>query len=54
MNLFPHRKSIVLEIHPVFLRPLNIPVSKNLLFKTAQHSKTRDFSARQDKKPWQG
>jgi len=50
MNLSPHRKSIILEIHKVFLRPLDIPLRRNLLFKTAKHSKARDFSARQDTK----
>jgi len=54
MNLFARGKLIVLEIHPVFLRPLKFPANKNLLFKTAKHSKARDFSARQDKKPQQG
>ena len=54
MNLFVRRKFIVLEIHPVFLRPQKLPANKNLLFKTAKHSKARDFSARQDKKSRQG
>ena len=30
------------------------PVRKNLSLKTAKHSKARDFTARQEKKPWQG
>ena len=42
-NLFPHKGSIVLEIHPVFLRPLGYFVRKNLSLKTAKHSKARDF-----------
>jgi hypothetical protein len=29
-------------------------VRKNLDFKTAKHSKTKGFSARQEKRPWQG
>jgi len=29
-------------------------VRKNLCFKTAKHSKTRDFSARKEEKPQQG
>jgi len=54
MNLFARGELIVLEIHPVFLRPLKIPTNKNLPFKTAKHSKARAFSARQDKTPQQG
>jgi hypothetical protein len=54
MNLFVRRKFLVLEIHPVFLRPQKLPANKNLPFKTAKHSKARDFSARQDKKSRQG
>jgi len=40
---FSPQKSIVLEIHSVFLRPLEFFASKNLHFKTAMHAKARDF-----------
>jgi len=43
MNLFARRESIVLEIHQVFLRPLDAPANKNLLFKTAGCFKARGF-----------
>ena len=45
---------ISFEIHKVFLHLLVSTMKKNLLFKTAKHSKARDFFWRQDKKPWQG
>ena len=54
MNLISHRNINELAIHKVFLRSYGCFCEKNLLFKTAKHSKTRGFSARQDKKPRQG
>ena len=46
---FPTETGDDLEIHKVFLRSSPLPVNKNLTFKTAKHSKVRDFSARQGK-----
>ena len=38
---FPIGTSIVFEIHQVFSQTLPVPMSKNLRFKTAKHSKGR-------------